>query len=73
MTNRLDAVHVENEIELPWPIESSPIYDKNMIGQCRDRSYRSGLCPKIETELLRPIWLGAICDDNQTKKLLNRL
>lgn len=44
MTYRTNTIYTENEIELPQPIESGPIYDKIQIGQQRDRSHRFGLC-----------------------------
>ena len=40
MTDRTNVVHAENEIEPPWLIESSVVYDENKIGQWHDQLYR---------------------------------
>ena len=46
MTNRINLVYVEIEIELSIPIWPSAVFDENQTRQQRDRSYKCGLCKK---------------------------
>ena len=39
VTNRIDLVYIEIEIELVWPIWLSAVYEENQIGQL-DRSFK---------------------------------
>ena len=56
MTDHTKVVYIESEIEMSWPIAPSTIYDDS-IGV---------VYVEIETKLLGPILLVAVCDENQT-------
>ena len=36
--DRIDAIYIKNEIELPWPFKTGPICDENETRQWHDRS-----------------------------------
>lgn len=64
MTNCIDVVYIKNEIDLLWLIGLSTLYNENQTGQQYDPLYNSGLYQN-RIELLGPIWLGTICEENQ--------
>ena len=44
VTHRIGLVYVEKDTEHSGPMWPSVVYDKNQIGQRRDRLYRCDLC-----------------------------
>ena len=61
VTYRTDALYVENEIELSWPIGSGTIYH-----EMREDNYVTDRVSfvHVETELLGTIWPCVIYDEN---------
>lgn len=61
MIDRTQLIYAKNEIELPWSIKPSPVYDENQIDNdvtdLIDLVYI-----EIETKLSGPIWLSVVCD-----------
>ena len=64
MIDRISVVYVKNDIEDPWPIGSSVIYDENQTRQRRDQLYRYGL-GQNRNKLSGPIKSCAPCYKNQ--------
>lgn len=67
MIDCIDADYAENKFEIPWPIERGRVYDKTKQGN--DMIDHIHLVyAEIKTELLGPIWLNAIYEENQTRQ-----
>ena len=74
MMNCSDVIYTKNKIELLWSIELNSVYDKNMTGQWRDRSYRSSLHPKNKFGLLGPIdWVWYVMITRQNNGLTDHI
>ena len=74
MMNCSDAIYTKKKIELLWSIELNSVYDKNMTGQWRDRSYRSSLHPKNKFGLLGPIdWVWYVMITRQNNGLTDHI
>lgn len=68
MIDHVDAFHVENDTELPWPIRLGAIYDENQIGRWPNLLYKWNL-RFHDIKQSWPIGLVADCDENKIGQL----